>query len=129
MLSGRDPLDAAIAAGETPSPELVAAAGEREGLRAPVAWGLLAFVLAGTLLAPGTGAPFRLLDRLPIEKAPAVLEDRARELIARLGTPEAAADSASGLTVDRGYLARVHDADASASRWSGVGSGSPVVSR
>ncbi len=127
MLSGRDPLDAAIAAGETPSPELVAAAGEREGLRAPVAWGLLAFVLAGTLLAPGTGAPFRLLDRLPIEKAPAVLEDRARELIARLGTPEAAADSASGLTVDRGYLARVHDADASASRWSGVGSGAPVL--
>ena len=33
MLSGRDPLEAAIAAGETPSPELVAAAGEAEGLR------------------------------------------------------------------------------------------------
>ena len=34
MLGGRDPLEAAIAAGETPSPELVAAAGETEGLSA-----------------------------------------------------------------------------------------------
>ena len=33
MLTGSDPLEAAIAAGETPSPELVAAAGEAEGLR------------------------------------------------------------------------------------------------
>src|SRR5208283_3603537 len=32
-LPGGDPLAAAMAAGETPSPELVAAAGETEGLR------------------------------------------------------------------------------------------------
>ena len=41
MLTGRDPLEAALAAGETPSPELVAAAGEAKGLRPAVAWGLL----------------------------------------------------------------------------------------
>jgi hypothetical protein len=32
-LPGGDPLAAALAAGETPSPEMVAAAGESEGLR------------------------------------------------------------------------------------------------
>jgi len=78
MLTGSDPLEAAIAAGETPSPELVAAAGEAEGLRPAVAWGLLAFVLAGIVAAPFLAGSFQLLERLPIEKSPAVLEDRAR---------------------------------------------------
>ena len=48
---GGDPLAAALAAGETPSPEMVAASGETEGLRPLVAWVLLAgvivFVTAG----------------------------------------------------------------------------------
>jgi hypothetical protein len=35
---GGDPLAAALAAGETPSPEMVAASGETEGLRPAVAW-------------------------------------------------------------------------------------------
>jgi len=127
MLGGRDPLDAAIAAGETPSPELVAAAGEREGLRLPVAWGLLALVLAGTLLAPTAGRRFRLLERLPVEKSPAVLEDRARELVARLAPGAALVDSASGLVVDSGYLARLRETDASAARWAGLGGGAPAL--
>ena len=36
-LPGGDPLAAALAAGETPSPQMVAAAGEKEGLRPPLA--------------------------------------------------------------------------------------------
>ena len=44
-LPGGDPLAAALAAGETPSPEMVAASGETEGLRPAVAWGLLAGVI------------------------------------------------------------------------------------
>ena len=43
---GGDPLAAALAAGETPSPEMVAASGETEGLRPVVAWVLLAGVIA-----------------------------------------------------------------------------------
>jgi serine/threonine protein kinase len=38
---GGDPLADALAAGETPSPEMVAASGETEGLRPVVAWVLL----------------------------------------------------------------------------------------
>ena len=44
-LPGGDPLAAALAAGETPSPEMVAASGESEGLRPAVAWAVLAGVI------------------------------------------------------------------------------------
>jgi len=37
MLPGGDPLAEALAAGDTPSPELVANSGSTEGLRVPVA--------------------------------------------------------------------------------------------
>jgi serine/threonine-protein kinase len=46
-LPGGDPLAEALAAGETPSPEMVAAAGEGEGLSPAVAVSLLLAVLAG----------------------------------------------------------------------------------
>src|SRR5713226_9786893 len=46
-LPGGDPLAAALAAGETPSPEIVAAAGHTEGLRPAVAIACLAGVLLG----------------------------------------------------------------------------------
>ena len=39
---GGDPLAAALAAGETPSPEMVAASGDTEGLRPAVAWAVVA---------------------------------------------------------------------------------------
>src|SRR5512139_2087579 len=47
-LPGGDPLAAALAAGETPSPEMVAASGSKEGLRPEIAWGILAFLILGT---------------------------------------------------------------------------------
>src|SRR6185436_11027185 len=41
-LPGGDPLAVALAAGETPSPDMVAAAGTEGGLRPRVAWSALA---------------------------------------------------------------------------------------
>src|SRR5947209_5539004 len=46
-LPGGDPLAAALAAGETPSPEMVAAAGATEGIKPQVWLGLIATVLLG----------------------------------------------------------------------------------
>jgi serine/threonine-protein kinase len=51
-LPGGDPLAAALAAGETPSPELVAEAGEVGALRPAVAWAYLAGVIVQILLFP-----------------------------------------------------------------------------
>src|SRR5208337_3424291 len=46
-LPGGDPLAAALAAGETPSPEMVAASGASEGVRPVLALGLLLAALVG----------------------------------------------------------------------------------
>jgi hypothetical protein len=127
MLTGSDPLEAAIAAGETPSPELVAAAGEAEGLRPAVAWGLLAFVLAGVVAVPLLARSFQLLPRLPIEKSPAVLEDRAQEFLRGVGLKDAPADDAWGFTLDYGFINHVREKDTSAGRWEALSKGTPPV--
>jgi serine/threonine-protein kinase len=127
MLTGRDPLEAAIAAGETPSPELVAAAGESEGLRPGAAWACLAFVVAAILAVPPLQQPLSIIARVPVEKSPAALEDRARELLARLGHVAAAADSDVGLTYDGEYFRDVQRKDRSPSRWDALGTGEPPV--
>ncbi len=127
MLTGSDPLEAAIAAGETPSPELVAAAGEAEGLRPAVAWSLIGVILAGLALVPLAGRGFRLLERLPVGKPPAVLEDRARDLIRRVAAGEPAIDDAWGLSLDWSYLGDVREKNRAPSRWDALSSGNPPV--
>ncbi len=128
LLTGSDPLEAAIAAGETPSPDLVAAAGESsEGLRPAAAWSLLAFVLAGIVAMPFVARSFQLLPLLPIEKSPAVLEDRAREFLHAVGLPNAPADDAWGLGVDWGFIGYVREKDPSVGRWQALERGTPPV--
>jgi hypothetical protein len=127
MLSGRDPLEAAIAAGDTPSPELVAAAGETGGLPRHVAWGLCLAIVAGMLCLPALQAANGLLWRVPVEKTPDGLADRARELIARLGNAGPAADSEVGYRVDSPYFHYILDRNRSPSRWEGLRTGVPPV--
>jgi serine/threonine-protein kinase len=103
LLSGGDPLAATLAAGETPSPELVAAAGESEGLRPRVAWAWFAALLAGLLAMPFLARSIQLHHRVPADKSPEVLEDRARELLHDLD-PTPPRDRARGFTVERDYL-------------------------
>ncbi len=127
LLPGGDPLAAALAAGITPSPEMVAAAGEAEGLTSRTAGACLAVVLAGVVLAPALVGPLQLINRVPQEKAPAVLEDRARELIKRLTECEEPEDTAVGFDWDGAYLRYVREHDASPARWDGLASGDPPV--
>jgi serine/threonine-protein kinase len=127
MLLGRDPLEAAIAAGETPSPELVAAAGESEGLRPSVAWACLAAVVVGVLAFPALQAPRHMLaSRLPIEKSPAALEDRARERLDRLGAPRPV-DHVTGFAQDAEYVRWVQERDRTPTRWDNLAGGDPPL--
>ena len=103
-LPGGDPLASALAAGETPSPEMVAAAGPQGSLRPAVAWACLAGALilifgASMLLAP------RKMDwgLAPMNKSPEVLADRAQDLAKKLGY-SAALDRASWVASDEDYL-------------------------
>jgi Protein kinase domain len=82
-LPGGDPLAAALAAGETPSPELVAAAGEREGVRPAYAVGGLAaaiVLIVGVLVLKAQVMPLRDVSASADEMA-----THARDLLARAG--------------------------------------------
>jgi hypothetical protein len=114
-LPGGDPLAAALAAGETPSPEMVAAAGEEGALAPAKAWAVLGCILA----AVGAGAwlaRFATDQGLaPLPKAPEVLEDRARELTRSFGYGDPA-DRASFWERQYDYL-RYQAARIPSTRW------------
>lgn len=88
-LPGGDPLMAAIAAGETPSPELIAAAGGEEAGIAPRSAALTLFVIivALTLLVP-LSRKASIFGLAPNVKSPEALADRAQELAKTFGYSE-----------------------------------------
>ena len=103
-LPGGDPLAAALAAGETPSPEMVAAAGGTSALGAvPAVAGISTLlVFLGTFAA--------LTDRglltsyVPLDKPPEVLADRARDMSRTLGYNDVPLDTAQGFDAVEEYL-------------------------
>lgn len=125
-LPGGDPLAAALAAGETPSPEMVAAAGATEGMKPKLAFALLATVLFGLLAYTIAYDRFKIDNIVPAGNPPEVLVARAHEIIRQLGLPEAAADSAYGFEHDIDYLTFIEDHDKSATRWKRLSSGTPA---
>ncbi|MGZ6971337.1 MAG: hypothetical protein ACXVID_06715, partial [Thermoanaerobaculia bacterium] len=106
-LPGGDPLAAALAAGETPSPEMVAAAGSEDAIPTGRALALLASVVV--LLAAGVvltrwGSDLGLS---PLPKPPDALEERAREVARRLGWTDPPVDSARRFRRDYAYLSHL----------------------
>jgi serine/threonine-protein kinase len=83
-LPGGDPLAAALAAGETPSPEMVAAAGQGAVLAPRVAVAMLAAILSGLaayfVLTSRRGA----IEAIHPEYSADVLVHKAQDIIARL---------------------------------------------
>jgi hypothetical protein len=67
-LPGGDPLAAALGAGETPSPEMVAAAGDTAGLHPAIAWALLAGVILSVAATFLLNAQTKLYRRVPLEE-------------------------------------------------------------
>jgi serine/threonine-protein kinase len=128
-LPGGDPLAAALAAGETPSPEMVAAAGEEGALKPIVAWLLLAAVFGGLVLAHFQGLQNELLVLAPLERTPDALADRARELLRDLGHDVPILDSARGFETDDDLLQHIEDNDQSLDRWEKLRSGRPPAIR
>jgi serine/threonine protein kinase len=119
-LPGGDPLAAALAAGETPSPELVAASGETEGLRPKVAVVILAGVLLGLALSVYDSIRYSAYDKMGLELTPEVLTQKAREVVSRLGYPGRPADSAHGLSLDDDFQDAVEKNDKPRPNWDEV---------
>ena len=85
VFPGLDPLAAVLAAGETPSPELVAGAGGPGTLSAAVATALLGVIVAGLIGVPILAYSAGWLSRLELDQSPDVLAHHARELTTELG--------------------------------------------
>ncbi|MBZ5499989.1 MAG: serine/threonine protein kinase [Acidobacteriia bacterium] len=115
-LPGGDPLAAALAAGETPSPEMVAASGSTEGLRPWVAWSCLAFVIVGIGAAVLLGRQALLFQRVPVDKPPEVLVERARDILKIAGYTEPLVDSAYGFESNAQFY-NPQKPDSSAKPW------------
>jgi len=125
-MPGGDPLAAALAAGETPSPQLVAASGETAGLRPRAAVICMAVVLLGLALSAYLSLHYSALEKMGLEQTPEVLTHKAHEIIARLGYPERSADSVYGLDYDGDFTDYVEKND-KPPHWDAVLAARPTI--
>ncbi len=128
-LPGGDPLAAALAAGETPSPQMVAAAGEKTGLAPRVAISCFAAVVLGLLFYCAFALRGNGLERIHPENPPEVLAKRSREVISSIGYPGTPVDIAYGFTYDTDFLDFAEKEHLQRAQWDGVLSERPPVLR
>ncbi len=117
-LPGGDPLAAALAAGETPSPAMVAAAGSRDALSVRATAVAASWIVLSLVVIVLVYQRVILLNRVPLPKPPAALVDRAQEALASLGfDPAGAADTASGLGLSLDYARFIGATSTAPDRW------------
>jgi serine/threonine-protein kinase len=95
-LPGGDPLAAALAAGETPSPEMVAAAGEQGAIEKWRGLCCLAGVALGLALVCWLAQRTYLVNQVALDRHPESLTDTARQLIEKFGYTNKPAMQAHG---------------------------------
>src|SRR5579871_3328515 len=106
-LPGGDPLAAALAAGETPSPEMVAAAGEHSCITASIA--LPIFLATLLVLAIQAVLQFHLnaIDKTGLDTPTEVLEQKAHDLLSSLGYSNPPVDVITGFDINGGLLGAI----------------------
>jgi serine/threonine-protein kinase len=114
-LPGGDPMAAAMAAGRTPSPRLVAAAGKEGSLRPAMAWSLIG------LIAIEIGFAFHAIHATDVfgmlhPKSPELLSERAAGIRGSVGLPSQEFE-ARGWQGDPQHLAWIAAGDESPQRW------------
>ena len=126
-LPGGDPLAAALAAGETPSPEAVAAS-PTKGLVSPtIAFACLGATVVLLVLFIVLQGRLEFQNIIPNEKSPEVLADRAREINRRLGYTLPPVDTAQGFFWYVEILNYIKTHDRSPGRWDVLRSGDAPV--
>jgi serine/threonine-protein kinase len=125
-LPGGDPLAAALAAGETPSPQMVAAAGAATGLAPRTALFCLAAALLGLGLVTYLSIRTSGMGKLGLEQSPEVLTQKAKEIVSRLGYAGKPVDSRGNFSYDSDFLDYVGKNDKPHPRWDEVLSGQPA---
>jgi serine/threonine-protein kinase len=92
-LPGGDPLAEALAAGDTPSPEMVAASEDTGALSVRAAVVCMAFVVAGLIAVMLLSSRTLILRLTPFPNSQEILARQGREIAARLGYTDPPTDS------------------------------------
>ena len=116
-LPGGDPLAAALAAGETPSPEMVAAAGEKEGLNPRIGLLCVAGVCILLALLVSMAKRAKMVSYISFGPSAEVLTAKANEMIRSFGYTDAPADTAASFTSLQDYLQHISDTVKTPTRW------------
>src|SRR5712691_3566603 len=116
-------------AGETPSPEMVAASGEKEGFQPRTAIACFAGVVVLLVALVLISSKTTLLGRAPLPLPPDALAFKAREMMKQFGHTEEPVDSAYGFVDSLDLLSyqrylRAHDFD---HRWDRLASHQPAL--
>ena len=125
-LPGGDPIAAALAAGETPSPEMVAAAPKEGALRPAVAVALLSAIVVGLAFVVLLADKYVLYGYVPLEKSGDILRERAQEIIRKSGNTAPATDFIYDFRQSiepLDYMAKTSDGP---SRWQELHDGQPA---
>jgi hypothetical protein len=101
-LPGGDPLQAALDAGETPSPAVVAAAGRRVGMAPRAAQACLAALVGAVLLSAWLSQRGTLFQLQPSELPPDALAQRARDVLSTCGYPGPSRGAAGNFAYEQG---------------------------
>lgn len=125
-LPGGNPMQIALDAGQTPSPEMVAAAPKKGALRPAVA--LTCLIGAVLMLGVCMFAAMKTLphNRIPFTKSPEVLSERANEIIQKLGYTEPPVDRSSRFYYEISYLLFAAQ-NSTPENWNKIAKGEPVV--
>jgi hypothetical protein len=126
-LPGGDPLAAALAAGETPSPEMVAAAGAREGIRPIFAIGWLAGILAALGVLTILYSRQMLVSKVNFEIPPDALAVQAHKTIQQLGITGPVADRVWGFDYSGAALSYLREHGKRPLDWSALANGQPAL--
>lgn len=129
VLPGGDPLAAALAAGETPSPQMVAAAGQIEGLKPKLALLCLAACVVGLVVTLALIIRTDALGRLSLDMSPDVLTQKARDIVSQLGYDPRAVDSAIDFDYDLDFKRWADENDKPRPQWNKILSERPAMLR
>jgi serine/threonine-protein kinase len=126
-LPGGDPLAAALAAGDTPTPAMVAASGDTEGISVRTAGICLVWILAGLAAVAIVGGKTNLLQRTPFPNSREILAQKAREMIQSFGYAAHPADRAYEFGFDTAYQAYAEKQDNPAAYREQLAKGQPPL--
>jgi hypothetical protein len=116
-LPGGDPLAAALAAGETPSPDMVAASGSTEAVPMSVVAPVAAVIILSALAVLFISQRVLLINIVPLPKLPAALEDRAQEIAQKLGAGSDGRWTTSGFATLPDWTRYIEQTTTDPGRW------------